>query len=765
MTTSLLTAVSENAFTDLALATALLQRTDDAEWRIVWQNSSAQALWGNYAVDDDFELKLSLMGCISRSGSSSFVCRLNKGIQPFRFIATPEKSQHLLLNFLLESTDHKIAHEPNAYDDVYQLAFEGANSGLFDWHILENFVSYSAKVYELCGLSHAELGNEVQNFFERVHAGDRSGLISAIDAHLEQQWPFDYTFRFQTTLGYYTWLQTSGHAVWDPVTHKATRLVGMLTNVSDRKQMEEQVFQRELLIQNIIDSLPISIYLKDENGCFRFYSKLTERNTGVSRSEAIGRTVYEILSSDLARKDSLTDQQAIVENRIIIGEEMVKAPGQDRWFMLGKGPLKVTRNGKEALWILGFSIDVTEKKIIEIELEQARDAAQKASSIKTDFLSVMSHEIRTPLNSVIGSAELLSTTAMDAEQKQLTDMIIRSGEHLLHLINDILDYNKLDSGKMVLESCPLDLKQQVETVFDMTAQAAKNQNIKFTVDYPAEIGRYFLGDPARIRQILLNFISNAIKFTHDGFVKCQLSKIKESTVSSDIAFIRFEIIDSGIGIPQDKMGLLFSEFSQVDVSTTRQYGGTGLGLSICKKLVESMNGRLGVKSTLGKGSLFWFEIPLTQTAEIEVNKTLIDDLPELNRSLNILVAEDNLPNQMLIKALLTKMGHQVVLAENGLKLLDKINAQQESSLPAFDLILMDMQMPEMDGLEAAAHVRALKNEVAVIPIIALTANVMAGDRERVINAGMDDYLTKPINVVALKRALKLWGNQTRSRAV
>ena len=749
----------QTIFADMAIATAIIKRNEDSQWSIVWQNSAATSLWNQYDIDEDFDLKLALMDAASKTGASSFVCKLAKNIQPFRFIVSAYSDNDFLLQFLPEVAVSEYHGERRRKEDVYQLVIEGSKVGVFDWNIADDFISYSDKVYDLCGISHSELGNTLEQLLSRVHAEDVEGLKESFESHLEQRWPYDYSFRIKSSVGHYVWVQVTGKAVWNSITAEPMRFVGMMMNISARKNAEAQVLQGEALIEQIIDSLPISIYVKDHNGCFRFFSKQTEQDTGVSREEAIGRTVYEIFPTTLARQQSISDQIAITENRILVSEEHIQIAGLSRWLMLGKGPIKVNRNGEDQVWILGFSIDITQRKAVEEMLEQARDAAQKASQAKSEFLSVMSHEIRTPLNSVIGTAGLLIDTPLDTEQAQHVEMIKRSGEHLLHLINDILDFNKLDAGKMELESRPMDLYAQIKTVFAMCNVNARLKGIDLSFSYPEHMGHYFLGDEARFRQILLNLIGNAIKFTEKGSVTLKIITPSTALEAASAQRIRFEVIDTGIGIPADKISLLFSEFTQVDASTTRKFGGTGLGLSICKKLVEAMGGKIGILSKLGEGSTFWFEVPMEEVGEIEAKKEFADDLPELARSLNILVAEDNLPNQLLIKALLKKMGHEVVLAGNGIKAIEAIEEREaDHDLPMFDLVLMDMQMPEMDGLEATAKIRALESDVSTIPIIALTANVMSGDRDRVIEAGMNDYLTKPIDLVALKRTLKVWGS-------
>lgn len=739
----------EDNFGYLTIATCVLERNEDAEWKIFWQNKSAASLWGNYEIDEDFELKLALMDAMTRVGASSFQLEVENCIDPLRFTVSPENDK-VLLQFVPERQPEVVSYDRRK-DDLYKLVVEGTRLGVFDWNIHNDNISFSDRIYEICHITPSDLGSSRANLIERIHPDDLSKVNDALDVHLENRWPFEVEFRIRSSVDTYTWILARGKAVWDAVTGQAVRFVGMMVNISERKNAQEQVSQKELLIEQIIDSLPVSIYVKDDRGCFRFFSKQTEMDTGISRDEAIGRTDYEVFPIDIARKQVMGDQVAKEENRLVMTEDEMKISGASRWLMMGKGPINIVNKGEERTWILGFSIDITQRKTMEEMLRLAKEEAEAATKAKSEFLSVMSHEIRTPLNSVIGTSALLLDMGLSKEELEHAEMIKRSGEHLLHLINDILDFNKLEAGRMELESRPLNLAVQAETSVGITAANAKLKGLPVVLDYDDSIGLFFKGDESRLRQILLNLLGNAVKFTEKGQVTL---RITEKENESGQCLVRFEVVDTGIGIPADKIDALFSEFTQVDASTSRKFGGTGLGLSICKKLVEAMKGEIGILSELGQGSTFWFEVPLPKISETEAQAVLAEDLPELTRSLNILVAEDNLPNQMLIKAILTKLGHQIVLANNGVKAVEAMISGEQH----FDLILMDMQMPEMDGLEATKQIRTLKSEGSQIPIIALTANALAGDRERVMDAGMNDYLTKPIDIKALKRALKIWGN-------
>lgn len=390
---------------------------------------------------------------------------------------------------------------------------------------------------------------------------------------------------------------------------------------------------------------------------------------------------------------------------------------------------------------LYFEVSQSEQRFRSLseELVEARDEALRANKMKSQFLANMSHEIRTPMVGVQGMLELLSGTSLTREQQEFVDTVRDCSQSLLTVLDDVLDLARIDAGKMVIQNRPFHLATAIKGTLSLFELQAQQRRLDLRVKISDELPDKLQGDPDRLRQLLVNLVSNAMKFTEDGFVELRVYPKSDS--------LRVEVQDSGIGIEPGKLDRLWTAFEQVDNSSTRRYEGTGLGLSIVKRLVDLMNGLVGADSEPGKGSVFWFEIPLVEAESFEVTGKPKRELEKIRPGGRLLVAEDNPINRRVLVQQLQGLGYQVTEAHNGLEAIERIKETE------IDLVLMDCQMPELDGYSATRRIRELGYQ---IPILALTAHAMSGERTRCLAAGMDDHLTKPLGRDALAAALERW---------
>ncbi|WP_299183367.1 ATP-binding protein [uncultured Neptuniibacter sp.] len=499
----------------------------------------------------------------------------------------------------------------------------------------------------------------------------------------------------------------------------------------------------------------------DSEYCYSYLSERFTAVTGTPVTDLLGSAYTQAIPSGVEPADWQTHlEQLKAKNpftQLVFSKNL---DDQVHWFSISGEPAYDPQGQFQGY--RGIGKEITQTIQYQQQIIQERDKAEAANKVKSRFLATMSHEIRTPMNGIIGMAKLLDGTALNPDQQRKVSTIINSSKSLMVILNDILDISKLESGRLVLEEKPFNLREMISDLIRLFRQAVDEKELKLIVQIAPDLEQYISTDEVRLRQVLINLISNAIKFTNDGHIQISLKKI---TTENHQTGICFEVEDSGIGISQNAQQNIFKSFTQADSSITRQFGGTGLGLAITKLIVDLMQGRLGFESTFGVGSRFWFEVPVTipNTAEIDhQNKQVVQDDASSSSSpqtLSILIVEDNLINQEVVLSLLKRIGYDADLAENGLEAVEKVQHTR------YDLIYMDMQMPKMDGLEATRVIRKLPPPIGETPIIALTANILPEDQQRCREAGMQDFIGKPIDPNELQRTLTQWQGKAIQQTV
>jgi PAS domain S-box-containing protein len=548
--------------------------------------------------------------------------------------------------------------------------------------------------------------------------------------------------------------------------------VQLKEEIAERKRAIRAWESSETKIRTIVDNVAAGIITTDEVGRIKSFNPMAEKIFGYSESEAMGQPIKMLIPSRYYGIGA----QNLDEKLSPISDYKVEMEGLRRDGSEVPLDLAISEMIVEGCRMFtGIFQDITERKNAELEIVKAKEEADQANLAKSDFLANMSHEIRTPMNSIIGMADLLAESPLSSEQKQYVQLFRSAGESLLILINDILDLSKIESGSFDLECIPFFIRDLVEKTVHIMDVRAQEKSISLIWQVDADVPGCVMGDPYRLRQILTNLAGNAIKFTENGSVLIHIENVLEGKSGEAV---KFSVIDSGIGISEDKLERIFSSFSQADSSTTRKFGGTGLGLSITRQLVEKMGGTIGVESQLGNGSTFSFAIQFKMASDYEKSVALANSVNfsgssrvvafrnmksdatvngEKNKSLRILLAEDSPDNQLLIKLYLKNTNHELDISENGELAIKKFISTN------YDLVLMDIQMPVMDGYTAAKKIREWekKKNIKEVPILALTAHALKGEKERCVQAGCSDYLTKPIKKEKLLSILESYVEKKR----
>lgn len=515
-------------------------------------------------------------------------------------------------------------------------------------------------------------------------------------------------------------------------------------NISELKEAENKICKSEKRLKMVVDNLPVLIHAHDDKGNFVFWNKESERSLGYTRDEMLNN--YGAFSLLYPKEEAMRKAMSVYDDPAsswpIVVETYTKT-GQKRiieWTRLSeKYPIPGWND-----WEVG--VDITNRRKAEMDLKKARDEAREANDAKSRFLANMSHEIRTPLSGIIGLARLAVEDEKHSDQTKPLSKILILSEHLLQVINEILDLSKVEAGKYYLKEKEFNLDVILESVYNALIHKARDKGIDLTLDKDRDVPVNLSGDDYCLMQVLLNIVGNAVKFTSDGSVKIKVRQEKKETEKVDLIF---EVSDTGIGIPEDMHDRIFGAFTQIDEGYSRKFAGTGLGLAICKELVSLMSGQIRLISTPGKGSVFIISIPF--------NTFIWEDAPSLPEQenigahpgpLKILLVDDFEINQEVFQEMLERQGHEVDVRENGQKALEALVEKE------YDLVLMDLQMPVMDGLEATEHIRNHSDlRIRNIPVIALTAHTVDKHIELAMKAGMNGYLLKPSTINEIQTAI------------
>src|SRR4029077_1728870 len=515
---------------------------------------------------------------------------------------------------------------------------------------------------------------------------------------------------------------------------------------AEQKKLDQRLRDQQFYTRSLIESNIDALMTTDPSGIITDVNKQMEALTGCTRDELIGAP-FKKYFTDPERAEAAI--KLVLSQKKVTDYELTACARDGKQTVVSYNATTFYDRDRTLQGVLAVARDVTERKLVEAELQQAKAAAESASRTKSDFLASMSHEIRTPMNAIIGIADLLAKTPLDPEQDKYVQIFRRAGDNLLNLINDILDLSKVEASQLELKRTGLSLNDHLEKVTEMVAGRAREKGLALVCEIAPNVPADLVGDPTRLRQVLINLLGNAIKFTESGEVSLRVAPDAGSSVPTAL---RFTVSDTGIGIPSEKLGQVFEPFTQADSSTTRRFGGSGLGLTISKRLVELMGGRIWAESTVGKGSVFAFAVPFESWAAAD-RPTAAPAGTGFNArlpALRILLAEDSPDNCTITVAYLQDTPYRVEIAENGTIACEKFTAGQ------YDLVLMDRQMPVMDGLTATRTIRAWEqaNDRRPTPIIALTASALKGDREMCLAAGCTAYLSKPIKQEVLLQAIK-----------
>jgi len=646
-------------------------------------------------------------------------------------------------------------------EQLLQFALEGAGDGVWDFDFQTRKIFFSTRYKQMLGYADDEFANEYDEWMSRIHPEDIHLVMKTDQRYFyEKLASHQVEYRMRHQDGHYLWVLDRGMVVSRTEGGLPARIIGTNTDITERKLAEQAISIREEKYRNILANMNLGLLEVDINESILYANQSFCEMSGYALDEMIGLEAKTLFPTSAA-SPVLDQKNALRRKGISDAYELTvkNKNGEERWWLISGAPSY--NDSGELMGSIGIHLDITERKKLELELNEARNVAEQSVKAKEAFLANMSHEIRTPMNAIIGMGRQLEKTEMQQQQRFFLNTITTAADHLLVVINDILDISKIEAGKLELESLGFDPSEVLKHVTRIMQPRAEEKGLEMQLNIDENIAPVLIGDPHRINQVLLNMISNAVKFTEKGGVtlSCRLrKKIKQKQV------LEFSIRDTGIGISEEYLDHVFEKFTQEDRTTARKYGGTGLGMAITRELVELMQGQINIFSKKDIGTEILISLPFTVGSA--------DDMPETQKDFTdstslkgkkILLAEDNEVNRLVATTVLNNYGVIITEVKNG---AEAVKALKKGS---YDLVLMDVQMPVMNGIEATEAIR--KELKLTLPIIALTANTIKGDSEKCLAAGMNSFVSKPfeendlINAIATSLNLEAGTPEPKVEAV
>ncbi len=656
---------------------------------------------------------------------------------------------------LLRQAAHRTLHSSS--EQMFRELSETCPVGIFHTDASAKVIYVNPEGARIFGREPEDLLGD--NWVESVHEDDRGQVVSLWHAAAAARKVFDHTYRVVRRDGRTVHVRVRAQAV-ELAGGSTGGYVGSVEDVGDQVLYEAQLragkeaIQRsEERLHRALEGSGLALWVLDVRTRTVYLSEQWSLMLGGAHKETrcTTRELLELVpEEDQAAVRAVLDPVLRGTSSLYVVQHRVRRRDGTLLWIHSEGGVAESDEKGTPVRMVGTNRDITLSKQAEHELRIARDAADAANEAKSHFLATMSHEIRTPLNGIIGMTKLMLDEKLSPEVRRHADLIDRSAHSLLSLVNDILDVSKIEAGQMDIERVPFDLHELLQDLATLYRLRATEKSLLFRVRLDASVPQHVLADPTRLRQVLVNLLGNALKFTSSGWIGLDVKATHEEAAY----VLQFTVADTGIGIPADVQPQLFTRFMQADSSTSRKFGGSGLGLSIVRQLVDLMGGTVEVSSTPGKGSRFTVSVPVLAAEEAPA-ASMWQDMAPASRGARILIAEDNTTNQVVAFGMLRKLGYDDVSVAN-----DGAEALQMALQERYDVILMDCQMPEMDGYESTRRLREAGCDSA---IIAMTANAIKGDRERCLEVGMNDYLTKPIDLKVLRTMLTRWAGTPVSK--